>query len=441
MFYWKGKTENNLTLTEELLSCGSIKSIQIATAFISAEGVAIVRQLLEKYQLSKERILLYLSEQFSSDKPGDLLEQLFEISTVKVLFDQSFHAKVFLLSGVETKLIYGSSNLTAGGFTRNMEFDYIGIPSKEELEKVLEFFRYCDRLSTAVSSEVITYYKELQPALDELNQTQWFLKKRLTGFSKKEDPFREDDYDLSDSYFSFEDYETFFSRNAQSNDAQIRHRRLSVQQKMLAVHQMIYPKIRSLGIAHHKREKNITSTVEPNIYNHHSVGWIGVRYGKLPHEIDWLNAGRESDDDAYGFQKHGCLQFSINSGGFDINLFLAVRNDAIDRMKLSEHQFKMLFEQRPQIETEMRNLVGHGFEWRIENGAEPFRVDNDPVENFCDWFKVNDSDGYESYLIKYYEPGDPILKSKESISAEVIRVMTMLQPLYDTMVWRPLKKS
>ncbi|MHB1453904.1 MAG: phospholipase D family protein [Saccharofermentanales bacterium] len=440
MFYWKGKTGNNLTLSEELLSCGSIKSVQIATAFLSGDGVAVVRQLIEKYQLTKERITLYLSEQFSPDKPGDLLEQLYEICTVKVLLDQSFHAKVFLLAGVETKLIYGSSNLTAGGFVRNVEFDYIGTPSSEELMKVKEFFDYCERHSTAASGDMIAYYKEQQPTLDELMKAQRHLKKRLTGFFKKDDPFSEDKYDLSDSYFSFEDYETFFPRNVQSYDSQTRHRRLSVQEKMLIVHRMIYPQIRKLGIAHHKREKNITSTIEPNVYNHHSVGWIGIRYGKLPHEIDWLNAGRESDDDAYGFQKHGCLQFSINSSGFDINLFLAVRNDAIDRMKLSENQFEMLFNQRSKIETEMKKLVGHGFEWRIENGVEPFQVDNNPVEIFCDWFKINDSDGYESYLTKYYEPDDPILKNKENVAIEVIRVMSMLQPLYDAMVWRPLKK-
>lgn len=89
----------------------------------------------------------------------------------------------------------------------------------------------------------------------------------------------------------------------------------------------------------------------------------------------------------------------------------------------------------------MRKLVGHGFEWRIENGSKPFRVDIDRAEDFCDWFKVNDTDGYESYLTKDYKPNDSILKSKESIAAEIIRIMMMLQPLYDAMVWRPLKKS
>src|SRR5690606_11305495 len=99
-------------------------------------------------------------------------------------------------------------------------------------------------------------------------------------------------------------------RNAQSNNTEIRHRRLNVQQKMLAIHQIVFPNIKNLGIAPHKREKNITSTIEPSIYNHYTVGWIGVRYGKLPHEIDILNAGHEKGDDVYGFQKHACLQFN-----------------------------------------------------------------------------------------------------------------------------------
>ena len=84
--------------------------------------------------------------------------------------------------------------------------------------KVKEFFDYCERHSTAASGDMIAYYKEQQPTLDELMKAQRHLKKRLTGFFKKDDPFSEDKYDLSDSYFSFEDYETFFSRNTQSND-------------------------------------------------------------------------------------------------------------------------------------------------------------------------------------------------------------------------------
>jgi len=440
MFYWKGKTENQKTLTEELLSCKSIQSMQIASAFVSWKGVEILRLMKEKYNLPKERIILYLSEQFSSDKPGDMLVELLDLCTVKILLENQFHSKVFFLNGEENKLIYGSSNFTNGGLSDNIEFDFVGIPSKEEKATVQSFFKYCDDRATVANADIVRFYKDQQPELDELNVTQKKIKIRLSSYIRKDDPFTPDTYGLSDFYFTFEDYETFFPRNAEKVDREISAKRLTVQKKMLDIHNIVYPSIKKLGVAHHKREENITSLIRPCQYNKNSVGWIGVRYGKLPHEVDALNFGKTDDDDAYGFQKHGCLQFSVNSDGFDINLFLAVRNGAIDRMKLSEHQYRMLSERRPQIESEMKKLVGHHFEWRIENGTPAFRLDDEPIGGFCDWFKTHDEDGYESYLMKYYEPDDPILKTKESIAAEVVRVMTMLRPLYDAMVWRPLKQ-
>lgn len=440
MFYWRGKTQNNLTLAEELLSCNSIKAAHIATAFISNAGVDIMRQLAEKHSLPKERITIYLSEQFSSDKPGEILCRLSKICTVKILLDKNFHPKVYLITGVENKLIYGSSNLTDGGFFRNIEFNYVGKPSAEELSEVRRFFEFCENQATAVNEELIRHYKEQQPVFDEINKSQQRAKGRLISFIRRNDPFSAEEYDFTNSYFAFDDYEAFFERNAKTSHTEINQRRISVQQKMLAIHKLAYPAIKKLGIAHHKRAENITSTIFPSVYNLHSVGWLGVRYGKLPHEVDWLNEGRGADDESYGFQKHGCLQYNINGKGFDISLFLAVRNGAIDRMKLSEHQFKILRERRLLIEAEMRKLIGHGFEWRIENETPPFLFDAGSVEEFCDWFRAHDEDGCESYLIKYYKPDDPILNSKESIAAEVIRIITMLQPLYDAMVWRPLKK-
>ena len=128
MFYWKGKTQNGLSLTDELLSCDSLITVYIATAFISADGVDILRQLAEKHNLSKQNITLYLSEQFSSNKPGEMLEQLSRLCSVNILLGHDFHSKVYLLMGAENKLIYGSSNLTTGGFSKNIEFNCIETP-------------------------------------------------------------------------------------------------------------------------------------------------------------------------------------------------------------------------------------------------------------------------------------------------------------------------
>jgi len=437
MFYWKHKTESGTTLEDELMSCKSVSKVIIASAFMSREGVRILQRIKDNYSLRKENITLYLSAQFSADKPHEILEQLSGLCVTKIIFDHSFHAKVYLLQGKHHKLIYGSSNFTEGGMTGNIEFDYIGSPSPEEIKSVVCFFDYCDRNAKEVNAEVIQYYIDNKAKITELYRVQKKLTSTLTGYTHKDDAFLPDDYDLDDYYFNYSDYETFFSRNRKKSDADIRAKRQRVQSKMLGIHQKIYPSIKKLGIAHHKRKENITSLIIPHPINQYSVGWLGVRYGKTPPEVDLLNMGKDKDDDIYGFQKHGCLQYSIGSEGFEINLFLAVRHNAIDRAYLHDNLGKL----KPKIESELKKLKGYGMEWMIWDSTidDPivFDVDSENPAAFCDFFIENDRDGRESYLRKYYEPDDAILQTKDTISEEILRIMKILLPLYNTLVWRP----
>lgn len=437
MYYWKHRTEAGTTLESELLSCKSVSNVIIASAFISADGVRILRQIKDTYSLKKENITLYLSAQFSSDKPHKILEQLAELCNTKIIFDHNFHAKVYHFRGEPDKLIYGSSNFTEGGMAGNIEFDFIGTPSPDDFKSVTSFFGACERIAQRVNAEVIQYYKDIQSDIEDLHKGQRRLSAKLTGFTHKDDSFSPDDYDIGNYYFNYEDYETFFPRNQKEAGAAIADKRKRVQTKMLSIHQQIYPSIKQLGIAHHKRKENITSLIVPHPINQYSVGWLGVRYGKTPPEVDVLNMGKDKDDDIYGFQKHGCLQYSIGSDGFDINLFLAVRHDAIDRAYLHQH----LTELKPKIESRLRKLQGQGMEWVIWDSAQDgwftFDIDNEDPEIFCDYFKENDQDGRESFLRKFYEPDDEILKKKDTICAEILRVMKTLLPLYNTMVWRP----
>ncbi len=437
MYYWKHKTEAGTTLEGEFLSCKSVSKVTIASAFLSAEGVRMLRQIKDRYLLQKEDITLFLSASFSSDKPGEILEQLSGLCNTKIIFDHSFHAKVYLFRGNPDKLIYGSSNFTGGGVFRNIEFDFIGTPSPDDIKSVTSFFDTCEHIAQLVDAEVVKYYKDIQSEIEELHKVQQKLSAKLSGFTHKDDPFAPDDYDIADYYFTYEDYETFFPRNQRGIGSAIADKRKRVQIKMLSIHQQIYPSIKKLGIAHHKRKENITSLIVPHPINQYSVGWLGVRYGKTPPEVDVLNMGKDKDDDIYGFQKHGCLQYSIGSEGFDINLFLAVRRGAIDRAYLHQHLTKL----KPKIESRLQELQGQGMEWVIWDSAQgdwfTFDIDNEDPETFCDYFRENDQDGRESYLRKFYEPDDDILKTQATTCAEILRVMEILLPLYNTMVWRP----
>lgn len=294
-------------------------------------------------------------------------------------------------------------------------------------------------LKQIIISTVIKYFIDHQAEIAKIKQENRKLMKKLKGFITFEDALDEDDYDIQDFYFNFEDYEVFFERNAKRSDSDIMERRANVRKKMLDIHSKVYPQIKQLGVNCHWNEKNITSMICPCEFNKGRVGWIGVRYGKLKKEIDVVNQslGQNEKDEIKGFQKHGCMQFCIVPNGFEINLFLAVKHDAIDRSYLQGNLDKL----KTQIETEINKLRGYGMLWEIQNESAGeryiFELDKQNPNEFCNYLKKYDSDGCESYLKIFYDVNDERIKTKESIAEEVITFMQILNPLYNKMVWRP----
>ena len=118
MYYWKNKTASGKTLVEEMNAVDSVNKVRIATAFLSQSGVDAIRQNSDMYGLRTSQIELYISSQFDAENPGVLLEEVSKLCDVKILLNDSFHPKVYLFQGKETKLIFGSSNLTLGGLAR-----------------------------------------------------------------------------------------------------------------------------------------------------------------------------------------------------------------------------------------------------------------------------------------------------------------------------------
>ena len=114
-FYWHSKVDNGNTLKGELLGLDNVTMVNIASAYFSNEGLEILEELKDKYSLKKRNIYLYLSPEFSLNKPYDLLEKLREFCTVYIVFNIRFHPKVYWLkSSTKSKLIFGSESHCAG---------------------------------------------------------------------------------------------------------------------------------------------------------------------------------------------------------------------------------------------------------------------------------------------------------------------------------------
>ena len=436
LFYWHSKIENGNTLEEELLNIRNVKFIRIATAYFSKEGLDILKKVKDKYSLKKVNIELYLSPEFSVDSPHKLLKELIEICNVYIVLNIKFHPKVYWLKSVDkSKLIFGSSNFTKGGFVNNIEFNNISFVDSWEEVKLERFFNYCKNNSDIVSDEIIKFYKDKEKELNKLKDVEKRIKKSLYAYQRRNDEFDQDKYDLNEMYFKYEDYETLFERNQKLDEYAINNRRKVIKDKLLKIHDSVYSTLKKENIYCHWRKDNITSLIRPCKFNNGKVAWVGVRYGKSKREIDELKYGVENDEDL-GFQKHACLQFSIAASGFEVNLFHAVRRDAIDRNYMHENIDKYKYK----IENELDKLKGEGLKWVVYDKSETksyvFDIDNKKSEEFIEFYKKYDEDGRESYLLYYLPPDDVNLKNLSSISKFVIDKIKILVPLYNLLAFR-----
>ena len=168
--YYRGNIlKDNITNTD------NVKKIKIAVAYFSEYGLKTLKDIIEKNKLSKNRVELYLSPEFTNKNQANILKELKEIANVYIVFDTKFHPKVYLFECKDNnKLIFGSSNFTLNGIEKNIEFDSIlEIDDKSKHKvKVDLFFTYCKENSKLVDDKIIDWYISIESELEELRKSQ-----------------------------------------------------------------------------------------------------------------------------------------------------------------------------------------------------------------------------------------------------------------------------
>jgi len=427
--YYGGKQLKN-----EIVNTTNIKKIKIAVAYFSDYGLKTLQELISKNNLSKNRVEIYLSPEFTNKNQGEILKELNKIAKTYIVFDAKFHPKVYLFECENrNKLVFGSSNFTQNGIESNIEFDSILeiTNTSAEKTKVNYFFDYCKNKAKTVDDEMIDWYISIELELEELRKVQDRIKKKIFQKERQDDPFDENDYNLDEYYFKYKDYELLFPRNMSKEDSSIKKSREDLREKILDIHNNIYKDIKRLGVNCHWRKDNISSLIRPCKYNKHSVDWMGVRYGKTEEEVKGLNIGASKDEEL-GFQKHACIQYAISPYGFDVNLFHSVPKEGIDRDYM--HKKLMEYDFRQNVEKELHKLKGHGFTWNLDD--EKFSIDSNDISEFCDFYLKNDCEGKFSSLSIFFAPNDDEIKDLDSICKVVKNYVRMLVPLYNLVSYR-----
>lgn len=274
-------------LVEYIQSLRKVKSIRIATAYFSEYGLNLLKVFINNNNLAKSNINIFLSTEFNNTMAVFLLKELSNIANVYIVDALHLHAKVYLVEkeNGDFELIHGSSNLTQGGFQKNLEFMSYHAGDNLNVDKILLFFDYCKNNASLVDRAIIDYYKEIEAELLKLNTLQKDIKKKLNRRITNDDSFEKDEYDLTKHYFTYEDYESLFHRNAILNNNEIKERRKLVRDKLASIHKLLKKHVNLLDLHEHWKLNNLTSGIEPNHFNHNRVSWIGVRYGKTEQEV------------------------------------------------------------------------------------------------------------------------------------------------------------
>lgn len=434
MFWNKGK------LVEIFESANKLKSLKIVTAFFSQYGLELMQECIERNNLTQDKVQIYLSAEFNIKNPANLLEELCKVASVYIVSKEKLHAKVYIFEYQDkTEVSFGSANLTRGGCEGNLEF--INKEVLTDNTKINLFVDYCKNASIKVSSEVIEAYREKADEFQKLYQSNKRISNRIASIFGNDDPFVEADYDFSNKFFAFEDYETLFPKNQTDKSKPIGRRRENIREKMECINDILVPKFKKLNLHNHWSKKNLTSLLFPNFYNHNRVGWIGIRYGKHEKEVKFLNSYHglsKKSEDYSSFQKHACMQFSVVSNGISVGLFHAVANDAIDRGYLHDH----IDGKSQEITNHLKSIKGEEFIWYIYDGkndsnVKTFNIDIEDPEDFISFYKNNDRDGFESFMTYHMEPDDINLTSAGTLAKIIEHKVNALLPLYEVIVFRP----
>jgi len=418
-----------------LLSAENVKEVFIASAFLSKKGVEIIKKLVGKHKLGKVMVTVCISAEFSDDKPADLLTNLSDFASVRISKDRVFHPKVYYIkSDTKPLLLFGSSNFTNGGFNLNIEFNKICVPTDKEIQELELFEKFCRNQTTAVTQEIIDFYKAQETELSEIRNARRKISAKLKNLGKNKQQVNFDKESLLEHEFKFEDYETFFLENQEKDSSALSKQRENVQEKLLNIHASVMPKVVDLKLVPHWSKKNITSLSLRNKFNNYKLSWMGVRYfdEKARDDIKFLHDSSHKDDYNVAITKAACLQYNISSSGFQIILFFAQHNTALED-SFDRYSLYLEFSKKAQgIDNSLKLLKGKGFKWIISKQGEEDKVfDVDTRNDLAKFLEENDKVGYDSYLIKSYSPTDSLIKTKEDIVNEIIEQFKRIQPLYN----------
>lgn len=263
----KSSLENELKAAKELW---------VATAMISKAGWNFIQNSLPK--LSTQHYLIGIDLATDPGVFEDIFKQQ-EINARVYETNFTFHPKVYLIRKADDTLtaFVGSSNTTTWGLEKNIEMNF-QINDQLECQKLLTWFNTLYPNGYLITEKFISNYKlrfkRISPQIKQIQEEASELKLSLT----------QDD----GQYFSSNEHEIFYEKYHRVNSDDLKNIRRTIREKLLKLHNNIYPKFPKYGLTDIHGHHNASETVSRHFFNRFSGNYINamwLHYGKSKKQL------------------------------------------------------------------------------------------------------------------------------------------------------------
>ncbi len=264
-----------------------VEHCYIATAAISEAGFDFIRSRIPTK--TKMEIVTGLDEPSSPEVLRRIWRNYQGRITLNIYTRNFFHANVYIFDLPFRKAVafVGSGNFTLEGIKDSEELFY-KITDPKEIENLKSWFVGYYEFAQPLSEALIEEYEWLYPTLKQRDilsrqEKKEFLSLTTAGFSWDQIKFK-------NQYFKKEDYLTLSSSKARFTTPEIHAERLSVQNKLFQLHELIKEHVHALKLHEHYDQNQIVSSLDLADHTDHELRSMWLTYGRSQADLKKINA-------------------------------------------------------------------------------------------------------------------------------------------------------
>ena len=404
-------------INEKLLL--QVEHCYIATAAISEAGFDFIRTRIPTK--TKMEILTGLEMPTSPAVLQRIWRNYQGRITLNIYTRNDFHANVYIFDLPYRKSVafVGSGTFTLEGIKDSEELFY-KISDAKEIENLKSWFVGYYEFAQPLTEALIAEYEWRYPVMKQRDHASRLEKKQFLALTTA--GFNWDHIKFKQQYFKKEDYLAFSSSKANFTTPEFYAERVSVQNKFIALHELIKDDLRKLGLQATSAQDSIVSSPDPAHHADNQLRSMWLAYGRSTTELKKYDEATTLAD---------LMQIQIVLSQMDVGIYLVAGTPR--KGKADREYFKNRMNDVEYRKQTFKLLSGLGAGYWIEVACERKNTDIFPTEEALWEFTKADQWMYFDFIIgRNYSP-DAIEISIANIAISIVKELDKLSPMFQHM--------